>query len=571
MYYNFKSNPIEVLKGKISDVFFDLFECQVNNFTLEIPADLSFGDLACNIAMTNAKILKQSPIVIASRIVESLSNHPLISKISVAKPGFINISCSPEFFANGVENVALNDRYGFCDYGNNEKLNIEYVSANPTGPVHVGHARGAILGDCIAQLFDLCGYDVCREYYINDAGKQIDSLANSLWARYKELLGSEFDADSLEYQGSYLIDCAKALSDKHGKGLNSSSEEDRQLVRNFGLSYMMDMIKGNLDRLDIKHDTFTSEKDIRASGLIEECLAILESKDLLYEGKLPEPLGKKPDDWEQKTLTLFKSSNFGDSEDRVVKREDGSYTYFVPDIAYSQEKLARGYQKMILILGCDHVGSVPRIKHASIHGSKTPDLINWEAIMYQSVKYVKNGEPVKMSKRAGNFESISDVLDLVPKDVLRFMMLWKKSEIPIEFDLQKALEETKDNPLFYIQYASARINSILRNNPIDESQIDLSLLEMEAEKHLILKMLLFPYVVSTSLTNKEIHNITGYLYDLATLFHSYWHEGNSDGDKRIFVSSNKALSNTRAKLCAEILKVISLGLSILKIEPVKKM
>lgn len=562
------NNIFEFLKTQVK------LACNIenDNFVVETPKDKSHGDYACNAAMALAKEYGKNPRELAQEFVGKIAKLDFIETCEIAGPGFINLSVKKCFLAGAL--CDIDENYGIYDYGNGEKINVEYVSANPTGPLHVGHLRGAVYGDILAELLSKTGFSICREYYINDGGGQINTLTKSIYIRYRQLLGDDISVPDGCYPGEYLIDTASNIRAKYGDNL----QENDQIIADFAIDEMMRKVKFDLARLDIHHDVFTSEKAIKASGEIEKAIDILAQKDLLYYGYLPEPKGKKSDDWSPKELYIFKSTQFGDSEDRAVKKPDGSYTYFVPDIAYSKNKIDRGFSKMILVLGADHIGFLSRVKSATLAVAQDPAQIDWHPIICQIVSFSDGGKPVKMSKRKGTFTTISDVLDEVSPDIVRFIMLIKKNDIAMDFDFAKVKVQSKENPIFYIQYAYSRGSSVLRNaaesHGITEDVLknpDLSVLVNPAEIEVIKKLLEFPQIVKISVQKYEPHHIAFYLYDLASAIHSFWNMGNEDKSMRIIQDNNEKITIARLFLIKKCLNIIKCGLGIFKIKPMEWM
>jgi len=452
---------------------------------------------------------------------------------------------------------------------------VEYVSANPTGPLHVGHTRGAVFGDALASLLDYAGYDVTREYYINDGGAQVDVLARSVYLRYQEAHGQEVAFEDGTYPGDYLIPVGEALKDKVGDAY-LGKDEDVWLadVRLFATEAMMDLIRADLAMLGIKMDNFFSEKSLYGSGLIEKAIAELDAKGLIYRGTLEPPKGKMPEDWEPREQTLFKSTAHGDDVDRPVQKSDGAWTYFAPDIAYHYDKVQRGYDQLIDVFGADHGGYVKRMKAAvsALSDGKVPLDIK----LTQLVKLFKNGEPFKMSKRAGTFVLLSDVVAQAGSDVTRFHMLTRKNDAPLDFDFDKVLEQSKDNPVFYVQYAHARVNSVLRKAGVDVSDAalaaaDLSILTDDAELGVMRKIAEWPRLVEIAAKGHEPHRIAFYLYDLASDFHGLWNAGNTNEALRFIQDGDTATTQAKIALIRAVQLVIASGLGILGVTPAEEM
>ncbi len=546
------------------------------------PKDASHGDVATNAAMVIAAQIGKNPREIAALLVEKINQLTMVASVEIAGPGFINMTMKPTVWQNAVLDILKHGRaYGDSDTGKGKKVNVEYVSVNPTGPMHVGHGRGAVFGDALATLLQKAGYAVTKEYYINDAGAQVDKLADSAYLRYREACG-ETIAEIPEglYPGEYLVDVGQALKAQHGDKL-MSMERDAWLpiVRDYSIDAMMSLIKGDLAALGVVHDVFTSERAITKAGKVDEALKVLESKKLIYTGVLEPPKGKTPDDWEPRPQTLFKSTEFGDDVDRAIKKSDGSWTYFAPDIAYHFDKCQRGFDLLIDIFGADHGGYVKRIKSAvnALTGGK----VAVEVKLMQMIKLMRGGAPAKMSKRAGNFIILRDVIDEVGKGVFRFIMLTRKNDAPLDFDFDTVMEQSRDNPVFYVQYAHARARSVIRNATAefpeiaktikDPSQNLQNLLKHSAELALIRQMCSWPRTVESSAAALEPHRIAFYLQELAASFHGLWNLGNDDLGLRFIIKHDIQLTAARVMLADAISTVIASGLLVLGVEPVEEM
>lgn len=549
------------------------------DFEAEPPRDASHGDIAVNAALVLAKAAKMKPRDIAEALKRKLDAHDDIQKIEVAGPGFLNITFKTGVWHELVRTILrAGERYGAGSARGEGKLNIEYVSANPTGPMHVGHCRGAVFGDALANLLVFAGYDVTREYYINDAGGQVNVLARSAYLRYREALGEEIGAipEGL-YPGDYLKPVGEALAEEHGPSLlNMSEEQWLPIVRSFAIEKMMAMIKGDLAALNIRHDVFFSEASLQSNGKdqIKAAIEELRKKGLIYEGKLEKPKGHDDDDWEDRVQTLFKSTAFGDDEDRALQKSDGSYTYFAGDVAYHYDKLSRGFRHLINVFGADHVGYIPRIKAVvAALSDKSADL---DVKVVQLVRLFKAGEPYKMSKRAGTFVTLRDVVDEVGRDPVRYMMLYRKNQETLDFDFAKVTEQSKDNPVFYVQYAHARSASVLRNAAeqiagLDISigalqQADLSRLTDPGEIDLVKRLASFPRLIDGAASAHEPHRLAFYLYDLASALHSQWTRGNDSPHLRFIQSNDGVATSARLALIAATKTVIKSGLEILGVE-----
>jgi arginyl-tRNA synthetase len=544
----------------------------------DAPRDPTHGDVAINTAMVLAKPAKMKPRDIAELIKTKLEADAAIAKVDVAGPGFLNITFKPGVWHELIRAI-LNqgERFGAGGLSKGEKVNLEYVSANPTGPMHVGHCRGAVFGDALANLLVFAGYDVTREYYINDAGGQVNVLAKSAFLRYREALGETIEIPEGFYPGDYLVPIGEALAQDHGRALLETPEADwLLLVRSFTIGKMMDMIRDDLAALNIRHNVFFSEASLTQAGTdkVKAALDVLRAKGLVFEGKLEKPKGHDDDEWEDRTQTLFKSTAFGDDEDRAIQKSDGSYTYFAGDIAYHWDKLQRGYLHLINVFGADHIGYISRMKAAV--AALSDKKAEFDIKVVSLVKLYKNGEPFKMSKRAGTFVTLRDVVDEVGRDPVRFMMLYRKNQEELDFDFAKVTEQSKDNPVFYVQYAHARAASVFRNvkeqmPALDTStetleKADLSVLTDEAEKDLIRKLAEFPVKVNGAGLAHEPHRIAFYLYDVASAFHGLWTRGNDSPHLRFIQSNDGVATSARLALVAATKQVITSGLKVLGVE-----
>ena len=550
-----------------------------SNVTVEPPRDAMHGDMATNAAMVLAKPARKNPREIAQALADLLVADPRVTSADVAGPGFLNLRIDPANWCAVIPAVLqAGADFGRSTMGNGRRINVEYVSANPTGPLHVGHTRGAVFGDALASLLSFAGYDVTREYVINDGGSQIDTLARSVYLRYLEAHGQEVSFPDGVYPGDYLIPVGQALKEKYGdRFLNQPEEVWLDDLRNFATDAMMDLIREDLALLGVEMDVFFSEKSLYGTGKIEACLQTLKDKGLIYEGTLEPPKGKKPDDWEPRVQTLFKSSEFGDDADRPVMKSDGSWTYFAPDIAYHHDKILRGFDELIDILGADHGGYVKRMKAAV--AALSDGQVPLDIKLCQLVRLFKNGEPFKMSKRAGTFVTLRDVIDLVGPDVTRFVMLTRKNDAPLDFDFAKVLDQSKDNPVFYVQYAFARINSVMtkaREGGLDVSDatlqaVDLARLGHESEQRLIKKLGEWPRLLELAAKHHEPHRIAFYLFELASEFHSLHNLGKTNPEMRFWQSENHDLSQTKIALIRAVAVVLSAGLGILGVTPMQEM
>ena len=545
---------------------------------VEPPRDTAHGDMATNAAMVLAKPAGKAPLAIAEALAAKLLADPRITAADVAGPGFLNLRLAADLW-RGVVRAALaqGTDFGRADLGKGRSVNVEFVSANPTGPMHVGHVRGAVVGDALANLLAFAGWDVTREYYINDGGAQVDVLARSAYERYREAHGQAPEIREGLYPGDYLVPVGEALKVKYGETLLDKSEQYwLSDVRDFATQMMMQMIREDLASLGVSMDLYSSEKALYGTGKIEAAIQTLKDMDLIYEGVLEAPKGKEPEDWEPRVQTLFRSTAHGDDVDRPVQKSDGSWTYFAPDIAYHFDKVQRGYDQLIDIFGADHGGYVKRMKAAvsALSGGRVPLDIK----LIQLVKLWKNGEPFKMSKRAGTFVTLRDVVEMAGADVTRFIMLTRKNDVALDFDFARVLEQSKDNPVFYVQYANARVNSVLRKAReagLDVSDAtlagaDLSKLDHAAEIEVAKKIAEWPRLVEIAARGNEPHRVAFYLYELASDLHGLWNRGNDDVSLR-FLQDDPATSQAKIALVRAVGVVICAGLGILGVAPVEEM
>ncbi|WP_417250711.1 arginine--tRNA ligase [Celeribacter sp.] len=540
------------------------------NVAVEPPRDPLHGDMATNAAMVLAKPAKSNPRAIAEALAAKLGADARVASVDVAGPGFINLRLDPAVWGGLIETVLGSEGYGRSDLGQGRKVNVEYVSANPTGPMHVGHTRGAVFGDALASLLAYAGHDVTREYYINDGGAQVDVLARSVYLRYLEQHGKEVEFPEGTYPGDYLVPVGAALKEKYGDSLVDRPEEEWLAdLRVFATNAMMDMIRADLKMLGVEMDHFFSEKSLYDTGLIESAIEELREKGLIYRGTLEPPKGKMLEDWEPREQTLFRSTAHGDDVDRPIQKSDGAWTYFAPDIAYHYDKVKRGFDEIIDIFGADHGGYVKRMKAAvsALSDGKVPCDIK----LVQLVKLYRNGEPFKMSKRAGTFVTLNDVVDQAGKDVTRFIMLTRKNDAPLDFDFDKVLEQSKDNPVFYVQYAHARVRSVLRKAQEQGIALtDIPVIEDAAELAVAKKIADWPRQVEIAAKAHEPHRIAFYLYDLASEFHALWNKGNDNVSLR-FLQDDAAASAAKIALPRAVAVVISQGLGILGVTPAEEM
>ncbi|QFT95791.1 Arginine--tRNA ligase [Roseovarius sp. THAF8] len=549
------------------------------NVTVEPPRDAAHGDMATNAAMVLAKPSGQKPRDIAEKLATLLAADDRIESAEVAGPGFLNLRLANSLWQDVVR-AALQggEAYGRSELGKGKRVNVEYVSANPTGPLHVGHTRGAVFGDALASLLDYVGYEVTREYYINDGGAQVDVLARSVYLRYLEAHGQEIAFEDGTYPGDYLVPVGEALKEKVGDDYVGQPEDVWLAdVRDFATDAMMALIREDLDALGVRMDVFYSEKSLYGTGRIEQALDALHSKGLIYEGVLEPPKSKKPEDWEPREQTLFKSTAHGDDVDRPVKKSDGDWTYFAPDIAYHYDKVERGFDALIDVFGADHGGYVKRMKAAV--SALTDGRVPLDIKLTQLVKLYKDGQPFKMSKRAGTFVTLRDVVDQVGADVTRFVMLTRKNDAPLDFDFDKVLEQSKENPVFYVQYAYARISSVMRKAreagiEVDDATLaaaDLSVLRDTAQLAVAKKLAEWPRLVEIAGRTNEPHRVAFYLYDLASDLHSLWNRGNDVPELRFLEEADTAGSQAKIALARAVTVVISAGLGILGVTPVEEM
>lgn len=547
--------------------------------TVEPPRDPAHGDMATNAAMVLAKPAGLKPRDIADSLASRLRNASGITQAEVAGPGFLNLRLDSELWRDVVRQALRTGvDFGRSDLGQGQKVNVEFVSANPTGPMHVGHTRGAVFGDALASLLDFAGYRVTREYYINDAGAQVDVLARSAYERYREANGHEPAISEGLYPGDYLIPVGQMLKEKFGESLIDCPEEEwLAQIRELATEAMMQMIRDDLAMLGVKMDVFSSEKALYGTGQIETAIQRLRDRGLIYEGVLAPPKGKTVEDWEPREQTLFRSTEFGDDVDRAIQKSDGGWTYFAPDIAYHWNKIERGFDQLIDVLGADHGGYVKRMTAVvkALSGGKVP----LDVKLIQLVKLFKNGEPFKMSKRAGTFVTLRDVVEQAGRDVTRFHLLTRKNDAALDFDFDKVLEQSKDNPVWYVQYASARVNSVLRRAQemgVDTSdqalaEADLSRLRHQAELALAQKVAEWPRTVEIAAKAGEPHRIAFFLFDIASDLHSLWNRGNEDLGLRFVQDDNKDETAAKIALARSVGVVISAGLVILGVTPAIEM
>ncbi len=540
--------------------------------TVEPPRDASHGDLATNAAMVLAKPSGTNPRALAERIAAELGRIGEVEQVSVAGPGFINMTLNDDVWRDELRAIAdAADAYGKSSMGAGRTVNIEYVSANPTGPMHMGHCRGAVVGDALASLLEWAGHKVIREYYVNDAGGQVDVLARSAHLRYREALGETIEIPEGLYPGEYLKPVGQRLADEYGnKFVGAPEAEWLRLFRRIAVADMLVMIRHDLALLGIHHDLFSSEAELQAAGKPEAAEAWLRERDLVYDGVLEAPKGETPEDWEPVELPLFRSTKFGDDQDRPIRKSNGQWTYFGADLAYHFQK-AQTADELIDIWGADHAGTVKRIVAAV--AALTEGKTRFDVKLVQMVRLLRGGEPVKMSKRSGNFVTLADVVREVGKDVVRFTMLTRKADAQMDFDFERVVEASKDNPVFYVQYAHARIASLGRRAA--EAQLranadHLSLLDTE-DLALVKRAAQFPRIVESAALAREPHRIAFYLYDLAADFHAAWNVGNDRPDRRTLIAENPGLSSARLFMADAIGQIIRNGLGVMGVEAATEM
>jgi len=569
-----------LFEGRVTDALITSYPQLAENRELlgrvvvEPPRDTAHGDLSSNAAMVVAKPLGTNPREVANKLVEAFADDADVVSVEVAGPGFLNFRLEPKVWQDVIATVGqLRGDFGKSDVGQGEKVNVEYVSANPTGPMHVGHTRGAVYGDALASLLAYAGYDVTKEYYINDAGSQVDTLARSAFLRYREALGETIEIPSGLYPGDYLIPVGKALVAEFGNSLLDKPESTWMApVKQHVLAAMLELIKADLKKLDIEHDVFFSEKTLHGQGGdIDLTLDWLREEGLVYEGRLEPPKGKAPEDWEDREQTLFRATLFGDDTDRALIKSDGSYTYFAADIAYHRNKVMRGFTTIIDVLGADHSGYASRIQAAvkAVSGGKATADVRF----CQLVKLLRNGEPVKMSKRSGDLVTLAEVVDEVGPDATRFMLLFRRNDAPLDFDFALVKEQTRDNPVFYVQYAHARTHSVFRNaardlpgldlSPDMLAKADLSLIASQDELELVRMVASWPRQVAAAARAHEPHRLAFYLHDLAAAFHAFWAKGKENPELRFVNQADPKMTVARLALVDSVRQVLLNGLGLL--------
>ena len=554
-----------------------------SRLTVEPPREASHGDLSTNAAMILAKPAKMAPRALAELLVAKLKGRADVASVEIAGPGFVNLRLTPDVWRDRIRDVLnAGTAYGDSDLGGKTPVNVEYVSANPTGPLHAAHGRGAVFGDALASLLEKAGYAVTREYYINDAGAQVDVLGRSTFIRYREALGEEVgEIPAGLYPSEYLKEVGQALAERDGnRWVGTDESEWLPACRDFAIAMIMGWIKEDLGALGVTMDVYSSERALVTAGAVDSALTALEERGLIYTGVLEPPKGKKPDDWEPRPQTLFKSTDFGDDVDRPLKKSDGSFTYFSNDIAYHFDKYKRGFGSLIDVWGADHGGYVKRMQSATT--AVTEGKASLDVKLCQLVHLMQDGQPVKMSKRAGTFVTLRDVIDQVGKDVVRFIMLTRRNDQTLDFDFAKVTEQSKDNPVFYVQYAHARCRSVLRHAAIALPQLDqtpaalaaaanLARLDAEEEMALAKRMATWPRVVEAAAEAHEPHRIAFFLYDLASDFHALWNRGRDDASLRFLIEGDAELTTARLALIASVATVIASGLTVMGVEPVEEL
>jgi arginyl-tRNA synthetase len=547
------------------------------NVTVEPPRDQAHGDFATNAAMVLSKAAGKPPRVLADTIVPKLRDLPHVTAVDIAGPGFINIRMADGFWQSHIDAInGAGNGFGRATIGKGKKVNVEYVSANPTGPMHMGHCRGAVVGDALSDLLSYAGFDVTKEYYINDAGSQVDTLARSAHMRYREALGHDIGAiPEGYYPGDYLIPVGQALAKQFATQYADAPETDwLELFKKFSVAMMMDLIRTDLATLNIRQDVFSSENALHESGKVEATFNDLVARDLVYVGALEKPKGDTHEDWEPVPLPLFRSSNYGDDTDRPMKKSNGSWTYFGADVANHCDKVDRGFDQLINIWGADHAGAIKRLKSAV--AALTNGRVPLDIQLVQMVRLFRGGEPVKMSKRSGNFVTLAEVVEEVGLDVVRFMMLTRKSDSQLDFDFEKVREQSRDNPVFYVQYAHARIQSALKKAAAINHDVPdiirhagperLQLINDIHEMNLIRLLCQWPRVVETSALAHEPHRVTFYLADVAAALHGLWNRGNDDPGKRFVIADQPGLTGARSALLAAVAQVLKNGLGVMGVE-----
>jgi len=583
-YADFRAQIVSLLSALIEDGTLPRKDggkpLDMDKIAVEPPRDPSHGHMACNAAMVAGGALAAKPRDIAEALAQRLRSLDHVERVDVAGPGFLNLTVDETFWRERLKAILrAGDSYGQVNVGQGTKINVEFVSANPTGPMHVAHARGAVVGDALAAVLEKAGYEVCREYYINDAGQQVAVLSDSAFLRYREALGEEgIEIPEGLYPGEYLKDVGRKLAERHGDTLLDLPEgERREVIRRFAVEEIMRWIKHDLDVMDVAMDVFFSERSLIEQGDVDAVEKTLTEKGLLYEGILEPPKGKTPEDWEPREQLLFKATDFGDDVDRPLKKSNGDWTYFASDIAYHLNKFRRDYARMIDVWGADHGGYIKRMKAAvsAVTGGEG----SLDVQLCQLVKVLKDGKPVRMSKRAGSFITLGDLLDEVEPGVIRFIMLTRRNDQALDFDLDQVKEKSKENLYYYVQYAHARCRSVLRHgahagHDTDEkalAELDLSPLTHEGEIELIRLLADFPRTVEGAAQSHEPHRIVNYLSDLAAAFHAHWNRGNADPALRFLAEDDQAVFKARLALVAGVALTIRVGLALVSVEAAEEM
>ena len=584
-----KMNPFNQFKTILDNTLIQLVDdgllpdgVDTSRVVVEPPRDTAHGDITTNAAMVLAKPSGKPPRQLAEYLCQALEQHEYISSAEVAGPGFVNLRICKTYWPGFIRAVLAGGvEFARSTMGQGRSVNVEYVSANPTGPLHVGHCRGAVFGDALANLLAATGHEVTREYYINDAGSQIDTLSESVYLRYLEALGEQIgEIPSGLYPGDYLLPIGQSLADEFGEKLRSMDETQRRLlIKDRSIAAMMILIKEDLAALGVHQETFFSEKKLHENGKIAETVQMMRDAGLIYEGRIPPPKGQVPEDWEDRDQTLFRATQFGDDIDRPLMKSDGSFTYFAADAAYARDKIERGFSELVFILGADHGGYVKRLK--AVTKALSQDQVTADALLCQLVRLFRGGEPIKMSKRAGEFVTLREVVDEVGADVLRFMMLTRKNDAPLDFDFQKVTEQSRDNPVWYVQYAHARIGSAFVkaklevveavNELSDVSEKTLLMLDDETEQRIIALIAGWPRAVELAAVNREPHRLAFYLYEVAAEFHSYYNKGKDQPQLRFILPNQVHLTQGRLALLQMIRYTLVSGLNILGVKPVDEM
>ena len=577
IFNDFRKQIIDVIEGLGDDSILPE-GLNLSRVAVDVPRDAAYGDLSTNAAMVLAKTAGMKPRDLAQLIVDKLAGAKDVSTAEIAGPGFINIRLDDEVWRRCLAMILQSGKaYGDSETGSGVLVNVEFVSANPTGPLHIGHARGSVFGDVLAALLQKAGFAVTREYYINDAGAQVDVLARSTYLRYREALGETIGlVPEGFYPGDYLKAVGEAFAARDGDRWRDVPESEwLPIIRTFAVNAMMDLVRADLAALGIEFDVFTSERSLVEKGRVDAVFDWLETHGLIYTGILEPPKGKKPDDWEPRPQSLFKATEFGDEVDRPLKKSDGSWTYFASDIAYHQDKYARGFDIQIDVWGADHGGYVKRMKAAT--QAVTDGVAELDVKICQIVKLLDEGEPVKMSKRAGTFVTLRNLIDEVGPGVVRFIMLTRSNDAPLDFDLTKVTEQSRDNPVFYVQYAHARCHSVARMAAeafpdLDQEELpDLSLLADESELALIKFLAQWPRTIESAAHAHEPHRIAYYLYELAAVFHGLWTKGKEQTELRFIVQSDRAQTHARLAMVSGVRNVLACGLEMMGITPLEEL